>query len=60
MNDVTISTYMQDTRTASVYARTYGGYRVILIDAYFETQDEKYFETLKESEDFAEDWVLKC
>lgn len=55
-----ISTYMESTRTASVYERTYGGYRVMMIDAYFETQDEKYFVSLNEAEDFAEDWVLKC
>ena len=55
-----LSEYIDGTRTAHVYQRTFGGYRIVLIDSYFETQEEKYVGTEQEAENIAEDWVLRC
>jgi hypothetical protein len=55
-----LSEYVDGTRTAHIYPRTYGGYRIVLLDSYFETQEEKYASTEQEAETIAEDWVMKC
>jgi hypothetical protein len=54
-----LSEYIEGTKTAQVYARTFGGYRVVMIDSYFETQDEAFAESEQAAEDIAEEWVLK-
>lgn len=33
------------------------GYRVVLLDHYFETEKEYYFDSKKEAEDFANFWL---
>ena len=52
-----ISEYQEGVRTATVYRRD-NGFRIVLLDSYFETQDEKYANTIDEAEDIAENWVL--
>ena len=54
-----ISEYEQGTRTATVYSRG-SGYRIVLLDSYFETQNEKYADTLSDAENIAEDWIYQC
>jgi len=44
-------------KLAIVQARTFGGYRVFLYNAYFDTEDEVYFETKKEADDYANFWI---
>jgi len=44
-------------KLAIVEARTFGGYRVFLYNAYFDTEDEVYFETKKEADDYAYFWI---
>jgi hypothetical protein len=60
MASTIVSTYSEGCRVASVYAKELGGYRVIMIDSYFETQEESHFDFLSEAENHAEDWVLLC
>ena len=52
-----LSEYVSGTKTVHIYPRTFGGYRIVLIDSYFETQDEKYADYLYEAEIIAENWV---
>ena len=52
-----LSEYVDGTKTAHIYPRTLGGYRIVLLDAYFETQEEKYAKTIQEAEFIAENWV---
>jgi hypothetical protein len=54
-----LSEYIEGAKTAQVYARTFGGYRVVMIDSYFETQDEAFTESEQAAEDIAEEWVVK-
>jgi len=42
----------KENKTALIRARTFGGYRVYLYDSYFETEEEYYFDTYKEAEEF--------
>lgn len=54
-----ISQYINGTKTATVYARTMGGYRIVMIDAYFETESVTFAPTEQEAENIAEDWVMQ-
>ena len=45
------------SKSAFVQSRTFGGYRVFLYNAYFDSQEEVYFETKKEAEDYANFWL---
>jgi hypothetical protein len=54
-----LSEYFEGTKTAQVYARTFGGYRVVMIDSYFETQDETFTESEQAAEDIAKEWISK-
>lgn len=40
-----------------IETRTFGGYRVFLYNAYFDSQEEVYFETKKEADDYANFWI---
>ena len=44
-------------KLAIIEARTFGGYRVFLYNAYFDTEDELYFDTKKEAEEYANFWI---
>lgn len=44
-------------KTALIQFRSFGGYRVFLYNAYFDTQEEVYFETKTQAEDFANNWL---
>ncbi len=54
-----ISEFISDDRqkTAMVISRTEGGFRLVLLDSYFETQQELFYNGLLEAETHAEDWV---
>jgi hypothetical protein len=54
-----LSQYINGTRTATVYARTHGGYRIVMIDSYFETEAVQFTQTEEEADNLAEDWVMK-
>lgn len=58
MSNQLLSTYYSDDkqRTAMVFSRG-GTFRVCCLHVYYGTEQESYFATLDESEDFAEDWV---
>lgn len=45
------------SKTVIIQSRTFGGFRVFLYNAYFDTQDEVYFETKSQAEDFANNWL---
>lgn len=47
----------KENKLAIIQARTFGGYRVFLYNAYFDTQEEIYFETKKEADDYANFWI---
>ena len=50
--------YSEDKlKYAAVFARG-GGYRVLCLDSYFETQKEYFFKEINKAEDRAEDWIL--
>ena len=55
-----LSEYYSDDRLrySMVLARD-NSYRVVLLDSYFETQEEKFFDILEQAENCAEDWVLR-
>jgi len=44
-------------KVALVAARTFGGYRVFLYNAYFDSEEEVYFETKQEADDYANFWI---
>ena len=44
-------------KIALVAARTFGGYRVFLYNAYFDSEEEVYFETKQEADDYANFWI---
>jgi len=54
-----ISEFISDDRqkTAMVINRTQGGFRLVLLDSYFETQQEFFYNGLLEAEIHAEEWV---
>lgn len=54
-----LSEYQEGTKTAQIYVRTFGGFRVVMIDSYFETQKEAFADTENEAENIAEDWVAQ-
>jgi hypothetical protein len=54
-----LSQYINGTRTATVYARTNGGYRIVMIDSYFETEGVTFARTEDEADNIAEDWVMQ-
>jgi len=59
MSNITSEYFSEDRiKHAMVFSRTFGGFRVVLIDSYFESQDEKMFDHQETAEEFAEDWVL--
>lgn len=45
------------SKYATIASRTFGGYRVFLYNAYFDTQDEVFFESKKEAEEYVEVWI---
>jgi len=45
------------SKYALVEARTFGGYRVFLYNAYFDSQEEVYFETKQEADEYANFWI---
>jgi len=52
-----VSEYFKDTRSAHIQNRTLGGYRIVLLDSYFETESEAYSDTIKEAELIADRWL---
>lgn len=56
-----LSEYYSETglKHAMIIPRTLGGYRLVMIDSYFETQDEKMFDHQQSAEEYAENWVLE-
>jgi hypothetical protein len=55
-----VSEFVEGTKSAQVYSRTEGGYRIVMIDSYFEVTYDTFTKTEEEAENLAEDWVLKC
>lgn len=47
----------EGTKTALIRERGESSYRVVLLDSYFETEKEYFFDTLKEAETFAKFWL---
>ena len=56
-----IREYYSETglKHAMIIPRTLGGYRLVMIDSYFETEDEKMFDQQQLAEEYAENWVLE-
>ena len=44
-------------KLAFIEPRTFGGFRLFLYNAYFDTEEELYFDSLKEAEEFANLWI---
>ena len=47
------------TKTSMIVPRTNGGYRVVLIDSYFDIQKEVFTETLGLAELYSKTWLGK-
>lgn len=58
MNNLLLHVFENGHKTAQVFTRG-DEFRVFLYNSYLETQDEKYFTTEQQAENFAEDWVLE-
>lgn len=59
MSKVISEYYSEDgLKHAMVISRTYGGYRLVMIDSYFETENELMFNHQEAAEEYAENWVL--
>jgi hypothetical protein len=52
-----ISEYFYQTRSAHIQLRTGGGYRIVCLDSYFETEHESYADSIKEADMIADRWV---
>lgn len=49
--------FQDGCRTASIYPKTFGGFRITMNDWYFELVDERGAETYEQAKEFAEAWV---
>lgn len=47
----------KDLKTVLIKNRNSDSYRVILLNHYFETEEEHFFDSFKEAEVFAELWL---
>ncbi len=47
----------KENKIALISPRTFGGYRVFLYNAYFDSQEELYFDTKQQADDFANFWI---
>jgi len=45
------------SKTVCIHSRTFGGYRLFLYNAYYDSQEELYFESLEQAEDYANIWL---
>lgn len=52
-----ISEFFKGTRSAHIQSRTLGGYRIVLLDSYFETESEAFTDTIKDAELIADRWL---
>jgi len=55
-----VSEFVEGTKSAQVHSLAEGGYRIVMIDSYFEVTYDTFTKTEEEAENLAEDWVLKC
>jgi len=49
----------KNLKTVLIKNRNTDSYRVVLLDHYFETEEEFYFDSFKEAETFAKFWLTK-
>lgn len=49
--------FQDGCRTATIYSKTFGGFRIAMNDWYFELLDEKSAETYEQAKELAEAWV---
>jgi hypothetical protein len=51
--------YSDDKLRYSMVLKRDDSFRVVVLDSYFETQDERFFDILEQAENYAEDFVLR-
>lgn len=51
--------FEKENKTAIVTSRTFGGFRVVLMDSYFEKQEEFFFESRPEALNYVDKWLTK-
>lgn len=49
--------FQDGCRTATIYSKTFGGFRIAMNDWYFELLDEKSAETYEQAKELAEAWT---
>ena len=49
--------FQDGCRTATIYSKTFGGFRIAMNDWYFELVDERSAETYEQAKELAEAWI---